>query len=142
MISTSNPFSDSLLSHTYDHRWKNKISALFFVFLGLYLWHMEVPRPGVASELQLPAYTTATATRDLCRVCDLDHSSQQRWILNPLSKARNRTHVLMDASWVHQPLIHDGNSKIPALLMFCPSSHAFGKMLHSLGILNLDSVGL
>ena len=29
---------------------------LFFIcFLGLYPWHMEVPRPGVKSELQLPA---------------------------------------------------------------------------------------
>ena len=27
--------------------------------------HMEVPRLGVESELQPPAYTTATATRDL-----------------------------------------------------------------------------
>ena len=36
-------------------------SPLFF-FLGLYLWHMEVPRLGVKSELQLPA--TATATLD------------------------------------------------------------------------------
>ena len=30
---------------------------------------MEVPRPGVKSELQLPAYTTATATWDLSQVC-------------------------------------------------------------------------
>ena len=35
----------------------------FFFFLnGPYLWHMEVPRLGVESELQLLAYTTATAT--------------------------------------------------------------------------------
>ena len=31
---------------------------------------MEVPRLGVESELQLPAYTTATATQDLSRACD------------------------------------------------------------------------
>jgi len=38
----------------------------FFVFLGLHLWHMEVPRLGVNSELQqLLAYTTATAMLDL-----------------------------------------------------------------------------
>ena len=35
----------------------------FFVFLGLRLQHMEVPRLGVKSELSMPAYTTATATR-------------------------------------------------------------------------------
>ena len=36
----------------------------FFFFLGLHLWHMEVPRVGVYSELQLPIYTTATAIPD------------------------------------------------------------------------------
>ena len=48
---------------------------------------MEVPRLGVKSELRLPAYTTATAMQALSHVCDLHQSSQQRWILNPLSKA-------------------------------------------------------
>ena len=36
----------------------------FFCFLGLHLQHMEVPRLGVKLELQLPAYTTATAMQD------------------------------------------------------------------------------
>ena len=30
----------------------------------LYLWHMEVPKLGVESELKPPAYTTATAMLD------------------------------------------------------------------------------
>ena len=34
---------------------------------------MEVPRLGVESEMQLPAYTTATETLDLSRICDLHH---------------------------------------------------------------------
>ena len=54
------------------------------IFLGLHPRHMEVPRLGVQLELQPLAYATATATPDL----------------NPLSKARDRTHVLMDTSWV------------------------------------------
>ena len=29
------------------------------------MWHMKVPRLGVESKLQLPAYVTATATQDL-----------------------------------------------------------------------------
>ena len=33
---------------------------LFFCFLGLHPRHMEVPRLGVKSEVQLPAYTTVT----------------------------------------------------------------------------------
>ena len=44
---------------------------LSLVFLRLYLQHMEVPRLGVESELQLLAHTAATATRDLSRVCNL-----------------------------------------------------------------------
>ena len=35
-----------------------------------------IPRLGIKSELQLPAYTTATAVRDLSHICDLHHSSQ------------------------------------------------------------------
>ena len=61
---------------------------------------MEIPRLGVESELHLPAYTTATATPDPHRVCDLHHSSQQDWILNPLSWAGDQTSVLMDASQI------------------------------------------
>ena len=34
----------------------NKVCGVFFVFLGPHLWHMEVPRLGVQSELQLLAY--------------------------------------------------------------------------------------
>ena len=62
--------------------------------------HMEVPRLGVESELQLPAYTIATATRDPSCVCDLHHSSWQCWILNPLSEARDQTCNLMVPSWI------------------------------------------
>ena len=57
------------------------------MFLGPHPQYMEVPSLGVQSELQLPAYTTATATPDLSRVYNLHHSSQQRWILNSLSEA-------------------------------------------------------
>ena len=59
----------------------------FFAFLGLHLLHMEVPRLEVKSELQLPAYITATATRDPSHICDLHHSSEQDRILNPLKEA-------------------------------------------------------
>ena len=69
-------------------------------FLGLHLQHMEVPRLGVKLELQVPDYTTATETRDLSRICNLHHSSQQHRIPNPLSEARDRTHILVDISWI------------------------------------------
>ena len=35
------------------------------------------------------SHTTATAMRDPSRICDLHHSSEQCWILNPLSEARD-----------------------------------------------------
>jgi len=59
---------------------------------------MEIPRLGVKLELLPPAYAIAAATRDPSHICDLHHSSRQRQIINPLSKASNRTRVLMDAS--------------------------------------------
>ena len=62
------------------------------------MYHMKVPRLGVEAELQLPAYDTVTATPDPSCVCNLYHSSQQRRVLNPLSKARDRTQILMDTS--------------------------------------------
>ena len=56
---------------------------------------MEVPRLGVESELHPPAYTTATATWDPSRVCDLHHSTQQRRILNSLSEATTSSLVIV-----------------------------------------------
>ena len=61
---------------------------------------MEVPRIAAESELQLLATATATETRDLSCICNLHHSCQQCWILNPLSEAQDRTHVLMVTSWI------------------------------------------
>ena len=51
-----------------------------------------VPRLEMESELQLPAYTTATAKWDPSHICDL-HTA--------LSKARDRTRILTDPSRVH-----------------------------------------
>ena len=43
---------------------------------------MEVPRLGVELELQLLAYTAATAVQDLSRICDLHHIlMESSWIL-------------------------------------------------------------
>jgi len=77
------------------------LSFFFFpCFLGLHLQHMEVPRLGVKSELQLLPYTMATTTWDLSHICSRHHCSWQCQILNPLSKAKDRTHILMDPSQV------------------------------------------
>ena len=74
------------------------ISFYYFFFLGPHVPHMEVPELGVQLELQPPAYPTATAMKDPSLVCDLHHSSRKRRILNPLSKARDPTRILMETT--------------------------------------------
>ena len=76
------------------------ICHYLFIFLGPHLRHMEVPRLGVQSELQLPGYTTVTAMQDPSHICDLHHSSRNRQILNPLGEARDQTHNLLFPSWI------------------------------------------
>ena len=90
-------------------------SSFFFLsfFLGLHMWHMEVPRLGVKSEIQLPAYTTATVSPDLSCIFDLHHSSWQHQILNPLSEARDQTHILMDTSQICCPCATTGTPSFP-----------------------------
>ena len=51
---------------------------------------MEVPRLGIKLELQLQAYSRATAIPDLSHIRDLYSSSQQRQILNTLIEARDQ----------------------------------------------------
>ena len=80
----------------------------FFFFLGVHLGHMEVPSLGVHSELELPA--TAAATRDLSQILNLCHSLKQRQILNSLTEAGDGTRILIDTSWVLNPLSRNGNS--------------------------------
>ena len=65
------------------------------------------------------AYTTVTAMPDPSHICKLHHSSWQRWILNPLSEARDETCILMDTSWIHEPLSHNENSSDNVFLLQC-----------------------
>ena len=71
----------------------------FSFFLQPHPQHMEVPSLDIELELQLLAYTTATATLDPSRVCDLPHISWQCQIPGPLSKARDQT--CMDPSQIY-----------------------------------------
>ena len=70
---------------------------LFFFILGPHLWHTEVPGPEVKLELQLQACATATAILDPSCICNPHCSLQQCQIFNPLSEARDQTHIFMDA---------------------------------------------
>ena len=49
-----------------------------------------------SSEARGQIRATATATRDLSCFGDLYHSSQQHWILNPLSEAR----IKITSAWI------------------------------------------
>ena len=72
--------TQSHLSFLLDELPVTSFVLLFFFlsfFLGPCLPHMEVPRIGAESELQLLAYTTAAATQDPSQVYDLHHSSWQ-----------------------------------------------------------------
>ena len=75
---------------------------------------MEIPTRGVILELQLPAYTTATAMQDMSHICNQHYSSGQCQILNLLSKAKDQTRVLTDTSWVHY---HCAIMGIPSLYL-------------------------
>ena len=78
-----------------------------FIFLGLHLWHVEVPGLGVEMELQLQLQLQllAIATWDLSCIRGL----WQCLILNLLNEARDQTRILMD-TMVLNPLSHNRNS--------------------------------
>jgi len=102
---------------------KMKFELIFFFFSQPHLWHLDVPRLEVQSEMQLPVYTTATATPDPSCICEQCCSSQQFRILNPRSRATGRTHILIDPSQVLNPLSHNGNSRFELILTYnAPSS--------------------
>ena len=82
----------------------------FFFSLGPPPWHTEVPGLGAKQELQLQAYTTATARQDLSHICKLCCSLRQHQILNPLSKTRDQTRILVITSWAFNLLSHNRNS--------------------------------
>ena len=86
---------------------------------------MEVSRLlGVQVELQLLAYTTATATRDPSCLCDLHHSSRQRWIPDPPSEARDRICILMDTRRIHFRCATVGTPRPCRFFMFVHSFKA------------------
>ena len=68
----------------------------FFFFLRAIYVAYGRSMLGVKSELQLQAYATAMATPDLSHIYKLCCHLQQHQILNPLSEARDWTHILMD----------------------------------------------
>ena len=102
LILTVNKYKPLCFAQYYKPSKRNVFFFFFFFFfLWPYQWPMEAPRLGVKSELQQPALATATAIPDASLLCKLHHSSRQLQILNPPSKARDWTYILIDTSWVH-----------------------------------------
>ena len=91
--------SHPMLSHSSLRLFSQSLLFIYlfiYCFLGLPLRHMEVPRLGVESELQLLVYATATATWDPSCVCNLYHTTRQRRIPNHLARPGIET----AASWI------------------------------------------
>jgi len=110
----------------YFMKFKFYLHFSLFLFLGLHLQHMEVPRLGVKSELQLPAYATATAMPDPSCICNLGHRLQQHRILNPLSKAGDWTHILTDDDQALHLLSDNGNSSTYILFSILTDTLSLG----------------
>ena len=83
------------MGHSYIESGKGFLFLCFF-FSWPHLQHMEGPRLGGESELQLLTYATAAAIPGLSCIHNLHQSLGQCWIFNPLSKARGEP-ILMDA---------------------------------------------
>ena len=52
--------------------------------------------PGLVAELELQLLAYTIAMPDPSHICDLHHRLWQHVILNPLSKARDQTCIIMD----------------------------------------------
>ena len=107
--------------------------------LGVQVKHIEVSRLEVKLELQLPAYTIATATQDPSCISDHDlhHSTCQCWIINPLSEAKN-----LMSSWtlVGLPLSHNGNSLYFSHLQWVSANNTAKPSSYCIEIANLTFV--
>ena len=74
---------------------------LLFFFFRAVLWaYAGSQAGGQIGAIAVGLCHSHTAMLDLSCVRNLHRSSRQCWISNPLSKARDRTCILMDNSWV------------------------------------------
>ena len=76
---------------------RRKIDLYYYYYYYL-LFSRAIPLAYGSSQARGRIRATATATPDLGCVCKLHHSSRQCQILNPLSKSRDRTCVLVNPS--------------------------------------------
>ena len=90
--------------------WRSQSRGIIIIIIIIILLFRATPTACESSQASGP--TGATATPDPSCICNLHHSSQQGWILNPLSQARDQTHFLRDTCRVPNPLSGNGNSSV------------------------------
>ena len=86
--------SSTKLGSTGQDLWEASASLFFFFFLFR-------AAPAVSNGSSQATGWIGPAMPDLSYICNLHHSSRQRWICNPLSKAWDGTCILVDISQVH-----------------------------------------
>ena len=92
----------------------------YFLFLGPHLQHIEVPRLGVKSELQLPAYTTQPQHPG--SEPSLRHTPQFTGMLDPQPTEQGQGSNLHPQRYQDSfPLHHNGNF----LFLFCIWIHLY-----------------
>ena len=83
-------------SHSHLDQTEHSMLGTLFI----YLFRAAPAACGNSQGRGQTGVVAATTMQGPNHICDLHHSSPQRRILNPLSKARDQTHVLMDARQV------------------------------------------
>ena len=100
--------SDTCELSNISKKCSGKISTFYlFIYLFIFLFRFTLvayrssqARSQIGATLLAYATATDTVAWNPSHICGLHHSSWQHWILNPLSEARDQTHILMDTGWV------------------------------------------
>ena len=92
--------------------------SFFFSLSFMHLWYTEVPICGL--------YCNHSNTGSKNCVGNLNHSSWQHQILNPLSKTRDWTRILLGTSQVHYHWVMIGTPSLTYSSVLFIASHKFG----------------
>ena len=102
--------------------WKYQNASIFFFFFFFSLFFRSTPPSRGSSQARGVIGATAAglchshSKLDPSCIFDLNSSSQQLWILNPLNEARDGTQTLMVPSWIRFHCTTTGTPKMPVLL--------------------------